>query len=93
MIFGAIGGLLVVVVLALVTGRLQLTKSRIVYDTSARVIALVSLIPLLALVVTVLRTGRTVNQPGGIGIFLAAIAACVLLMYALGWPQGEPPRE
>ena len=93
MIFGALGGLLVAVTLTLITGRLQLTKKRIVYDTPARVIALLSLLPLLGLVLTVLRTGRTVNQPGGLGIFLAAIAACVLLMYALGWPRGEPPRE
>lgn len=93
MIFGALGGLLVAVTITLITGRSQLTKNRIVYGTPARVIALASLIPLAGLVLYVLKTGRTVNQAGGIGVFLGTLAASVLLMYVLGWALGGPPRE
>ena len=93
MIFGALGGLLVAVAVTLITGKLQLAKNRIVYGTPARMIALAGLLPLAGLVIHVLTTGRTVNQPGGIGMFLGALAASVLLMYALGWPMGEPPRQ
>jgi hypothetical protein len=92
MIFGGIAGLLVAVAYTLVTGKLQLTKNRIIYGPVARVVAVASLLPLVAVVGYVLATGRTVTQPGGLGLFLGALIACVILNYALGWRFGEPPR-
>lgn len=93
MITGALAGLLVAIVFTLVTGKLQLTKNRIVYDTPARIIALVSLLPVLGLVAYMLATKTTVNQPGGMGLFVLALVSSVVLMYAIGWRLGEMPRR
>lgn len=92
MIYGAIAGLLAAIGYTLVIGKLQLTKNRIVYATPARIIALLGLLPLLGLVFYVKTTGHTVLEPGGMGRFVGAIAACILIMYGLGWPLGRPPR-
>lgn len=92
MILGALAGLLVAVAIALVTGKLQLTKSRIVYGTHARVTVAAGLVPIAALVVYLVATGHTINKPGGMGLFVAAIAASVALMYGIGWPLGEDSR-
>ena len=93
MIFGAIAGLLIAVGFTLVTGRLQLTKKRIVYGTPARITAVLGLIPLAGLTAYAVTTGHTVNKSGGIGLFVAAILGCLVMMYAVGWPLGEEPRS
>ena len=90
---GALAGLIAAVVMTLIKGKLQLTKERVVYDTPARVIALVSLLPLLVLIVCMVRTKSTVNDPGGIGMVLLTIAASIALMYGIGWGLGETPRQ
>ncbi len=92
-VMGAFAGLMVTIVLTLMKGKLQLTKNRVVYDTPARVIALVSLLPLLGLVAYLVTTKTTVNNPSGLGIFLLTIASCVALMYGIGWGLGETPRQ
>ncbi len=93
MIFGAIAGLLAAVGYTLVTGRLQLTKKRIVYGTPARIAAVAGVIPLAGLTAYVVSTGHTVLKPGGMGLFVAEIVASIVVIYAIGWPLGEDPRS
>ena len=93
MITGALAGLLIGVVFTLVTGKLQLTKNRVVYDTPARMIALVSLLPILGLAAYMVATKTTVYETGGMGLFLFALVSSIVLMYAIGWRLGETPRR
>ncbi len=92
-VMGALAGLFLAVVMALTKGKLQLTKDRIVYDTPARVVALVSLLPLAGLIAYMVMTKHTVNDPSSLGLFLLTIAASVALMYGIGWRLGETPRQ
>ena len=92
MIGGALGGLLVAIAYTLITGKLQLTKSHIVYGVPARVSALFGLIPLEALGVYFSITAQTVLQPGGLGLFAGTLVASILFIYGAGWRFGEPPR-
>ena len=92
-VMGALAGLLLTVVMTLLKGKLQLTKDRIVYDTPAKVIALVSLLPIAGLVTYMVATKSTVNTLGGMGLFLFTITASIALMYGIGWRLGEPPRQ
>jgi hypothetical protein len=92
MIGGALGGLLIAIAYTLVTGKLQLTKKHIVYGLPARVSALLGLLPFAALILHLLSTKRTGTEPGGLGIFAATLALCVVVIYATGWKYGEQPR-
>lgn len=93
MITGSLAGLLLGIMFTLITGKLQLTKKRVVYGTPARMIALVSLLPMVGLVIYMVTTQTTVYDPGGMTAFLVTIVGSVVLMYALGWGLGETPRR
>ena len=92
MIVGGIVGLLVAVIYTLVTGKLQLTRSRIAYGTPARAAALLGLVPLMLLTAFAVRVGGIGNLPNGIGLFLIALALSICVIYMVGWPFGESPR-
>jgi hypothetical protein len=92
MIAGALGGLLIGIVYTLITGRLQLTKGRIVYGSRARLVALAGLIPFVSLLIYIVATGATVTKETGLQVFFILIGSSVAILYGLGWPMGEPPR-
>ena len=91
MIFGAIAGLLAAVGYTLATGRLQRAKGRIAYGTPARLTAIAELMPLAGLTGYAVSTGHTVNEPGGMGLFVTAILGCIVVIYGIGWPLGQKP--
>lgn len=93
MVFGGIAGLLAAVIYTIVTGKLMLTKRRIVYGLPARAAALLALVPMMLLVAYSVRVGGIVRLPGGIGIYLGTLGASVAIAFAVGWPYGEPPRQ
>lgn len=92
MIVGGIVGLLIAVIYTLVTGKLQLSKTRMVYGTPARGAALLGLVPLMLLTAFAVRVGGIANLPNGILVFLGALAASIGVIYAVGWPFSESPR-
>ena len=93
MIVGGLIGLLIGVIYTLVTGKLQLTKTRVAYGTPARAAALLALAPLMFLFATAMRDGGITNKPGGVMLFLGTLVASIVVIYAVGWPFSEAPRE
>jgi len=91
-IFGGIAGLLIAVVYTLVTGKLKLTKDRVTYGMPARSAALLGLAPVMLLCAWAVRTGGIMNMPNGAVYFLGALVLSVIVIYAVAWPFGEPPR-
>lgn len=99
MILGAEIGLIIFGIYAMVTGKLTLTKTHIVRGTAARLIAVIALLPLplsLAVVFTVgilavnrgaiLDPNDTSAQLKSIMIEAGIVVACLIAVYAIGWP-------
>jgi len=104
MILGAAIGLIIVGIIALVKGKLQLTKNKYVYGTPARLLALVALapIPLWIMIIGALAVGNVAQgrevtagslQWTSIGIEVGVLLTCVALIYGIGWKIAETPRQ
>ena len=93
MIGGGILGMLIMVIYTLATGKLTLSKTRVVYGMPARAIALLCLVPMMLVCAYAIRLGGIANMPNGIGLFLAAFVVSIIIVYALGWPFSESPRR
>jgi hypothetical protein len=91
-IYGGILGLLIAVVYTLATGKIKLTKDRVTYGMPARAAALLGLVPVMLLCAWAVRSGGILNIPNGILLFLGALIMSVVVIYAVAWPFGEPPR-
>src|SRR4051794_12157944 len=89
---GGITALLVMAVYTLVTGKLTLTKTRVVYGMPARATALLGLVPLMLVCAYSVRLGGIANLSYGLPLFFGALAASVAVIYAVGWMFGESPR-
>lgn len=103
MILGAEIGLMVMGVIALVKGKLTLTKDRVVYGTPARILAILAFLPLPLSFVTgmiygmyLATQGRTglddSNRLWAIGIELGILVACIVAMYGIGWRLARPAK-
>ena len=92
MIYGGIAGLLIAVIYTLVTGKLKLTKNRVTYGMPARSAALLGLAPVMLLCAWAVKAGGILNIPNGILLFLGALVLSIVVIYAVAWPFGEPPR-
>lgn len=92
MIYGGIAGLLIAVVYTLVTGKLKLTKDRVTYGMPARSAALLGLAPVMLLCAWAVQVGGILNIPNGILLFLGGLVLSIIVIYAVAWPFGEPPR-
>ena len=93
---GAMSGTIIIFLGALymlITGKLPLTKNRIVYDTPARLIVLISILPFLGFLIYMAKIRNTVPQPGAHWQFLGSFIVYLLLTYIIGWPLGQPPRQ
>ncbi len=93
MVYGAIAGLFLAAAYTLLTGRLQLTKERVVYGTAARVLAVLSLLPVTGLAVFARVSGQTTQTGRGMALFLLAMAASIGILYGGGWRLAAPPRR
>jgi hypothetical protein len=89
---GALGGLIIAIIYTIVTGKLQLTKKRIVYGTPARMVAAASLLPLIGAFGCIFGM-RLVGKPEALGAIVAGIVLSLVLMYAVGWGLAEAPRQ
>jgi hypothetical protein len=92
MIFGGIAGLLIAVVYTLITGKLQLAKTRVAYGTPARAAALLGLVPIMVLCALAVPAGGIIKLPGGMLLFLGGLIVSIIIIYVIAWPFGEPPR-
>lgn len=93
LITGGIVGLLIAVIYTVVTGKLKLSKTRVTYGMPARAAALLGLAPVMLLSALAVRVGGIDHLPGGILLFLGALIVSVIVIYAVAWPFGEPPRD
>ena len=102
MILGAEIGLLVMGIIALVKGKLTLSKTRVVHGTAARLLALIALLPLPLSFAAGLVYGVVVTARGGdvaadsarltmIGAEVAILVGCIVALYAIGWTLAKPP--
>jgi hypothetical protein len=105
MILGAEIGLAIIAIYALITGKLPLTRNRIVYGWKARVLALFGLMPFpvaftigLAIGIFTAAQGQPVNRDFSltgmmIVMELTVVVMCVAAMYGIGWAlaTGPPP--
>jgi len=85
--------MLVMVIYTLATGKLTLSKTRVVYGMPARAIALLCLAPLMLVCAYAIRLGGIASMPNGFGLFLGALVLSIGIAYALGWPFSESPRR
>jgi len=99
MILGAEIGLLIVGIMALVRGKLPLTKKRVVYGLPARLLAIIALLPIpvtfvAAIVFAIVMDTRGQNPASsavrwtGAGIEAAIVILCIAAMYGIGWRLG-----
>ena len=93
MIGGGLVGMLVMVVYTLVTGKLTLTKTRVVYGTPARAAVLLGLVPLMLVCAYCIRLGGIANLPNGLWMFLGALIVSIVVIYAVGWSFGGSPSR
>ena len=104
MILGAEIGLFVMGVIALVKGKLTLSKTRVVYGTPARLLAIIAFLPLplafsagVVYGVILAAQGREVTidsvGPTMIGIEVAILVACIAAMYGIGWAIAKPAAD
>jgi hypothetical protein len=93
-------GMLVMGIIALVTGKLTLSKKKVVYGTPAKLLAIPLLLPIplaifLGLVVGVIMGLQGINPtaPSHRWVFalleLGPIALCMGIVYAIGWNLAE----
>ena len=93
MIGGGLVAMLVRVVYTLVTGKLTLTKTRVVYGTPARAAVLLGLVPLMLVCAYAIRLGGIANHPNGLWMFLGALIVSIVVIYAVGWSFGGSPSR
>ena len=104
MILGAEIGMLVIGIMALIQGKLVLSKTRVVRGTPARLLGAVALLPLpLSLMAGILigilwvAQGKSPTDATFKGIATGIEAACVLfclaLVYGIGWGIGRDPND
>lgn len=95
MILAAEIALLFLGIYAFVTGRFTLTRRRVVYGGSARVLGVLAAAPMglaLALVFFFVRDSANESMRSTIAIVEAgSILACTALIYIIGWPIAGPP--
>jgi hypothetical protein len=103
MILGAEIGLIIMGIIALTKGKLQLTKTKCIYGTPARLLALIALLPI-PLSIVIISTiavlyaaqGRDVTGAGlrwtATGIEAGILVLCVSLIYGIGWRLASPPE-
>ena len=103
MILGAEIALVILGIYALVKGKLTLTKTRVVYGTHARLLAIIAFLPMpLSLVVGVIfgiilaASGRDATATSVrltmVGIEVGVLVLCVAALYGLGWQLAKPPE-
>lgn len=106
MILGAEIGLIVMGIIALVKGKLTLSKTRVVYGTPARMLAIIAFLPIplsivggLAIGVFYASQGKPVTPESlrvpAILMELGVLVVCIVAMYAIGWSlagPAEPPK-
>jgi hypothetical protein len=102
MILGAEIGLAIMAIIALATGKLQLGKDRIVYGASARLLAIIGLLPLPVAFACAFTFGFVYGARGGMDVerirvpLIVIEASCVIgmlaLIYIFGWSIGRPAR-
>ena len=101
MILGAEIGLLIMGIYALATGKLTLTKRRVVRGTRARLLAIIALLPipitvLLGMILGIIFIGQGRSVSGSefrwmaTGIEAGVVVLCVIALYAIGWRLAEP---
>jgi hypothetical protein len=102
MILGAEIGLMVMGIIALVKGKLTLTKNRVVHGTPARLLAILTFLPMpLAFAsgvtygVYLVAQGREVTEDSVrytmIGVEVGILVLCIVALYAIGWKLAGPP--
>jgi len=103
MILGAEIGLLIMGIMAMSQGKLVLTKKRVVFGTPARLLAIVTFLPLpVSFVLGFLlgfamgASGRNPGDPAVGWQFIAleagVLVICVGLLYGIGWQLGVDPE-
>jgi hypothetical protein len=104
MVLGAEIGMLAMGLYALVTGKLILTKKRVVRGAAARLLALFALMPLPMTVIVAVVLGFLAAMLGmrvdegafkfaGIFIELTALVLSLIAVYAIGWAVGSDPAD
>src|SRR6202035_1843841 len=104
LILGAEIGLAVMAIIALIKGKLPLTKNRVVYGWKARVLALFGLMPVpvaLAIGTATLMFRTAQGQPVEVEppslkwimplVEVGLIVLCVAAMYGIGWALATAP--
>lgn len=104
MILGAEIGLFVMGIIALVKGKLTLSKTRVVYGTPARLLAIIAFLPIplafaagMVYGVVLAAQGREVTPDAVgltlVGIEVAILVLCVVAMYGIGWAIARPETD
>lgn len=102
MILGAEIGLLIMGIYAVVTGKMTLSKTRVIRGTPARALGVVAILPLplsfaIGLIVGVMMVaqGQSVNTGSNrwvfAGIEATIVVVCVIAIYAIGGRYAGPP--
>ena len=104
MILGAEIGMLIFGLLALIRGKLTLTKKRVIQGPMARVLAIIAMLPMpISLGIGVIvgfamaAQGKQFDPNEMRGTFalveLGVIVACLVAIYAIGWSWAESPDQ
>ena len=102
MILGAEIGMLIFGLMALIRGKLTLSKKSIVYGPMARVLGIVAMLPLplsfaigLLIGIALAAQGKRFEVEQWRGTFaiieIGLIVACLVAVYAIGWSFAQPP--